>query len=149
MTLLQELTGKIASAEESRQSNELPRQLFIPCNLGPMRTNFSCFSLDGVLKGARTKVYPNHRYHRMAWSRVYSKSLLMNVVKTFPIPKMCMFREHTANIREETRIFQCFMMEYEFPNTYLRCVSKTWILTSTASSMGSDISHEKFAVIRD
>ena len=38
-------------------------------------------------KGARTKVYLKHRYHKMACSMVYSKSLLMNVVKTFPIDK--------------------------------------------------------------
>ena len=51
-----------------------------------MRTDFSCCSLDGMQKGARTKVYPKHRYHKMACSMVYSKNLLMNVVKTFPIP---------------------------------------------------------------
>ena len=50
-----------------------------------MRTDFSCCSLDGVQKGARTKVYLKHRYHKMACSMVYSKSLLMNVVKTFLI----------------------------------------------------------------
>ena len=52
-----------------------------------MRSDFSCCSLDGVQKGARTKVYPKHRYHKMACSMVFSKSLLMNVVKTFPIDK--------------------------------------------------------------
>ena len=50
-----------------------------------MRTDFSCCSLDGVREGAKTKVYPKHRYHKMACSMVYSKSLFMNVVKTFPI----------------------------------------------------------------
>ena len=50
-----------------------------------MRNGFSCCLLDGVQKGARRKVYPKHRYHKMACSTVYSKSLLMNVVKTFPI----------------------------------------------------------------
>ena len=50
-----------------------------------MRNGFSCCMLDGVQKGARRKVCPKHRYHKMACSMVYSKSLLMNVVKTFPI----------------------------------------------------------------
>ena len=50
-----------------------------------MRNDFSVCLLDGVQKGARRKVCPKHRYHKMACSMVYSKSLLMNVVKTFPI----------------------------------------------------------------
>ena len=50
-----------------------------------MRTDFSCCSLDGVQKGAKTKVCPKHRYHKMACRMVCSKSLLTNVVKTFPI----------------------------------------------------------------
>ena len=50
-----------------------------------MRTDFSCCSLDGMQKDARTKVYPKHRDHKMACSMVYSKSLFMNVVKKFPI----------------------------------------------------------------
>ena len=51
----------------------------------PRRNNISCCSLDGVQKGARGKVCPKHRYHKMACSMVYSKSLVTNVVKTFSI----------------------------------------------------------------
>ena len=50
-----------------------------------MRNGFSCCSLDGVQKGARRKVCPKHRYHKMECSMENSKSLLTNVVKTFPI----------------------------------------------------------------
>ena len=50
-----------------------------------MRNGFSCCMLDGVQKGARRKVCPKHRYHKMACSMVYMKNLHRNVVKTFPI----------------------------------------------------------------
>ena len=50
-----------------------------------MDHNFSCCLLDRVQKGVKRKVYPECWYHKMACSMVYSKSLLMNVVKTFPI----------------------------------------------------------------
>ena len=48
-----------------------------------MNHDFSCCSLDGVQKGVKIKVCPKYRYHKMACSMVYSKSLLMNVYKTW------------------------------------------------------------------
>ena len=48
-----------------------------------MNHDFSCCSLDGVQKGVKIKVCPKYRYHKMACSMVYSKSLLTNVYKTW------------------------------------------------------------------
>ena len=48
-----------------------------------MNHDFSCCSLDGLQKGVNMKVCVRHRYHKMACSMVYSKSLLMNVYKTW------------------------------------------------------------------
>ena len=55
-----------------------------------MNHDFSCCSLDGMQKGVRMKVCPKYRHHKMALSMVYTKSLLMNVYKTWFI-KSCAF----------------------------------------------------------
>ena len=48
-----------------------------------MNHDFSCRSLDGVQKGVKIKLCPNHRYHKMVCSMVYGKSLIMNAYKTW------------------------------------------------------------------
>ena len=57
---------------------------------GIMNHDFSCCSLDGMHKGVKRKVCPKSRYHKMACSMVYSKSLLMNVYKTWFIELPCL-----------------------------------------------------------
>ena len=46
-----------------------------------MNQDFSCCSPDGVQKGVKVKVCPECRYHKMACSMVYTKSLLNYVYK--------------------------------------------------------------------
>ena len=104
-----------------------------------------------IFPGGMNKITSHQLHEKFSDLKLVRREL--PIVYSLQLAAWGQFQKRTCSqeqtMCEETWIFQCFMMEYEFPNTYLRCVSKTWILTSTASSVGSDRSHEKFAVIRD